>query len=129
MNHASIIDAIRLGRQINKESKSAIYKHSDMDGLDRCLKEAAGLCSKIVVTDGVFSMEGDIAKLDAIHRLCDQYGAMLIVDDSHGVGVCGPTGRGVAEHYGLHGKIDCMTGTLGKALGGAAGGTSRRGRA
>jgi len=122
LNHASIIDAIRLGRQINKESKSAVYKHSDMDALERCLKESAGVRSKIVITDGVFSMEGDIAKLDAIHRLCEEHGAMLIEDDSHGVGVCGPTGRGVAEHYGLHGRIDCMTGTLGKALGGAAGG-------
>ncbi len=122
LNHASIIDAIRLGRQINKNAKSAIYKHSDMAGLEAALKEHAACKMKLVITDGVFSMEGDIAKLDVIHRLCEEHGAMLIVDDSHGVGVCGPTGRGVAEHYGLHGKIDCMTGTLGKALGGAAGG-------
>ena len=128
LNHASIIDAIRLGRQINKASKSAVYKHSDMADLEAKLKEAASATCRIVVTDGVFSMEGDIAKLDQIHALCRQYDAMLIVDDSHGVGVCGPTGRGVAEHYALHGKIDCMTGTLGKALGGAAGGyiASRR---
>lgn len=122
LNHASIIDAIRLGRQINKASKSAVYKHSDMAELERLLKEAAGSACRIVVTDGVFSMEGDIAKLDRIHALCQEYGALLIVDDSHGVGVCGPTGKGVAEHFGLFGKIDCMTGTLGKALGGAAGG-------
>lgn len=122
LNHASIIDAIRLGRQINKQSQSAVYKHSDMDALERCLKEASSVRSKIVITDGVFSMEGDIARLDVIHKLCEAHGAMLIVDDSHGVGVCGATGRGVAEHYGLHGKIDCMTGTLGKALGGSAGG-------
>lgn len=128
LNHASIIDAIRLGRQINKASQSAVYKHSDMAALEKCLKDNEGIRSKIVVTDGVFSMEGDIAKLDQIHKLCIDYSALLVVDDSHGVGVCGPRGLGVAEHYGLHGKIDCMTGTLGKALGGAAGGyiASRR---
>jgi len=122
LNHASIIDAIRLGRQINKASRSAVYKHSDMAALESVLNEAASVKFKLVVTDGVFSMEGDIARLDVIHRLCTEHGALLIVDDSHGVGVCGPTGRGVAEHYGLHGRIDCLTGTLGKALGGAAGG-------
>jgi glycine C-acetyltransferase len=128
LNHASIIDAIRLGRQINKGSKSAVYKHSNMGGLEDALTENASTQLKLVVTDGVFSMEGDIAKLDRIHALCREHGAMLIVDDSHGVGVCGPKGLGVAEHYGLHGKIDVMTGTLGKALGGAAGGyvASRR---
>lgn len=122
LNHASIIDAIRLGRQINKNSKSAVYKHSDMDGLQATLREHHACKMKLVITDGVFSMEGDIARLDVVHRLCEEHGALLIVDDSHGVGVCGPTGKGVAEHYGLIGKIDCMTGTLGKALGGAAGG-------
>ncbi len=128
LNHASIIDAVRLGRQMNKAALSKVYKHSDMDDLERCLKEQAGVKTRLVLTDGVFSMEGDIARLDRIHELCREYGAFLIVDDSHGVGVCGPTGRGVAEHYGLNGKIDCMTGTLGKALGGAAGGyvASRR---
>lgn len=122
LNHASIIDAVRLGRQMNKAAQSRVYKHSDMDDLEHRLKESAGIESRLVITDGVFSMEGDIARLDRIHALCTEYGALLIVDDSHGVGVCGPTGRGVAEHFGLHGKIDCMTGTLGKALGGAAGG-------
>lgn len=122
LNHASIIDAIRLGRQINKASKSAVYKHSDVADLEAKLKDAAAASCRLVVTDGVFSMEGDIARLDRIHALCRQYDAMLIVDDSHGVGVCGPTGKGVAEHYGLLGRIDCLTGTLGKALGGAAGG-------
>lgn len=122
LNHASIIDAIRLGRQINKASKSAVYKHADMAALETVLKDSANYANKIVVTDGVFSMEGDIAPLDKIVPLCEQYGALLIVDDSHGVGVCGPRGLGVAEHLGVHGKIDCMTGTLGKALGGAAGG-------
>lgn len=129
LNHASIIDAVRLGRQINKNSQSRVYKHSDMAGLESLLKEHASVENRIVVTDGVFSMEGDIAKLDKIHQLCTEHGAVLVVDDSHGVGVCGPTGKGVAEHYGLFGKIDVMTGTLGKALGGAAGGyiASRRG--
>ncbi len=122
LNHASIIDAVRLGRQMNKQAASKIYKHSDMDDLERTLKDAAGIKTKLVITDGVFSMEGDIARLDRICALCTEHDAMLIVDDSHGVGVCGPTGRGVAEHCGVHGKIDCMTGTLGKALGGAAGG-------
>lgn len=122
LNHASIIDAIRLGRQINKNSKSAVYKHSDMDGLQAALREHHACKMKLVITDGVFSMEGDIARLDVVHQLCEEHGALLIVDDSHGVGVCGPTGKGVAEHFGLIGKIDCMTGTLGKALGGAAGG-------
>ncbi|MCB9853059.1 MAG: aminotransferase class I/II-fold pyridoxal phosphate-dependent enzyme [Phycisphaerales bacterium] len=122
LNHASIIDAVRLGRQINKASKSKVYKHSDMAALEATLKESAGIEHKIVVTDGVFSMEGDVAHLDKMVPLCEQYGALLIVDDSHGVGVCGPRGLGVAEHQGVHGKIDCMTGTLGKALGGAAGG-------
>jgi len=128
LNHASIIDAIRLGRQINKAARSKVYRHSDMASLAACLEEAAPIDYKLVVTDGVFSMEGDIARLDEIHRLCVEHEALLIVDDSHGVGVCGPTGLGVAEHYGLHGKIDVMTGTLGKALGGAAGGyiASRR---
>lgn len=128
LNHASIIDAVRLGRQINKAAAAKVYKHSDMEDLERVLREQAAVANKIVVTDGVFSMEGDIARLDAIHRLCEEQGALLVVDDSHGVGVCGPTGLGVAEHHGLHGKIDCMTGTLGKALGGAAGGyiASRR---
>jgi glycine C-acetyltransferase len=122
LNHASIIDAIRLGRQINKSSQSKVYKHNDMASLDSTLKAAASVKHKIVVTDGVFSMEGDVAHLDRIVPLCEEHGALLIVDDSHGVGVCGPRGLGVAEHQGVHGRIDVMTGTLGKALGGAAGG-------
>ena len=122
LNHASIIDAMRLGRQINKQSESRVYKHSDMADLEKQLRECAAKKLRIVVTDGVFSMEGDIAVLDRIHALCRQHGAMLIVDDSHGVGVCGATGKGVVEHYGLLGQVDVLTGTLGKALGGAAGG-------
>ena len=82
----------------------------------------AGYRFKIVVTDGVFSMEGDLAPLDEIHALAREYGAYLLVDDSHATGPVGSTGRGTPEHFGLHGKIDILTGTLGKALGGAAGG-------
>jgi glycine C-acetyltransferase len=121
LNHASIIDAIRLGRQITKDAEARIYKHSDMDDLARHLKESKRPL-KLVVTDGVFSMEGDLAPLDRIHALCKEYAAELMVDDSHGVGVVGATGRGTAEHFGLFGKIDVWTGTLGKTLGGAAGG-------
>ncbi len=122
LNHASIIDAIRLGRQINKQSESAVYPHADMAELEKRLKTYASKPYKVVVTDGVFSMEGSLAPLDQIHALCRQYEAILVVDDSHGVGVVGATGRGTAEHFGLHGQIDIMTGTLGKTLGGAAGG-------
>jgi len=122
LNHASIIDAIRVGRQINKHSESCVYKHSDMADLERRLEEWAARPLKIVVTDGVFSMEGDLVPLDRVHALCRAHGAMLIVDDSHGVGVVGRTGRGVIEHFNLLGRIDVLIGTLGKALGGAAGG-------
>jgi glycine C-acetyltransferase len=122
LNHASIIDAVRLGRQINKQAESKVYRHSDMDDLAARLDAFAGKSLKIVITDGVFSMEGDIAHLDRIRELCDEHDALLIVDDSHGVGVVGATGRGVMEHCGVLGKVDVITGTLGKALGGAAGG-------
>ncbi len=122
LNHASIIDAVRLGRQINKQSESAVYPHANLAELESKLKAFAAKPFKVVVTDGVFSMEGSLAPLDRIHAICKQHGALLVVDDSHGVGVVGQTGRGTAEHFGLHGKIDVMTGTLGKTLGGAAGG-------
>jgi len=122
LNHASIIDAVRLGRQINKQSESAVYPHANMPELESRLKTFAAKPYKVVVTDGVFSMEGSLAPLDRIHEICKQHGALLVVDDSHGVGVVGQTGRGTAEHFGLHGKIDVLTGTLGKTLGGAAGG-------
>lgn len=118
LNHASIIDACRL---IRKGSKG-VYQHNDMDDLEAKLKAHADKETRWVVTDGVFSMEGDIANLPRIVELCEQYQAMLIVDDSHGTGVLGKTGRGTPEHFGLLGKIDILTGTLGKALGGAAGG-------
>jgi glycine C-acetyltransferase len=118
LNHASIIDAIRL----SKPAQKVIYPHSDMAGLRDALAAAPSDARKLVVTDGVFSMEGDLAKLPDIVELAREYGAVVIVDDSHGVGVLGETGRGTVEHYGLLGEVDVITGTLGKALGGAAGG-------
>lgn len=118
LNHASIIDACRLTRGPER----VIYAHSDMDDLERKLKEHAGARTRIIVTDGVFSMEGDLAKLPEIRALADRYDAIIVMDDSHGTGVMGETGRGTHEHFGLLGKIDIITSTLGKALGGAAGG-------
>jgi glycine C-acetyltransferase len=115
LNHASIIDGCRLAA-----GKRLRYKHSDMADLEAKLREAEG--QAFIVTDGVFSMEGSLAKLPQIAELAKKYGAVTIVDDSHGTGVMGKTGRGTIEHFGLDGKIDIITGTLGKALGGAAGG-------
>jgi glycine C-acetyltransferase len=115
LNHASIIDACRLSG-----AKRLRYKHGDMADLEVKLQEACG--TPFVITDGVFSMEGSIAKLPEITALAQVYGALTIVDDSHGTGVMGKTGRGTIEHFGLEGKVDMLTGTLGKALGGAAGG-------
>lgn len=117
LNHASLIDGCRMSK-----AKRAIYKHSDMGELEAKLKEAQGARRIFIVTDGVFSMEGDIAKLPQIVKLARQYGAAIILDDSHGVGVMGKHGRGTAEHFDCEKDIDIVTGTLGKALGGAAGG-------
>jgi glycine C-acetyltransferase len=118
LNHASIIDAIRLSRPARK----VIYKHSSMDELRAGLASCEPGQRKLVITDGVFSMEGDLARLPEIVELAREHGAIVLVDDSHGTGVMGETGRGVAEHFGLLGEIDVITSTLGKALGGAAGG-------
>jgi len=118
LNHASIIDAIRLSRPASK----VIYPHSDMGALRDALVAAPSGARKLIVTDGVFSMEGDLAKLPEIVELAGEHDAVVVVDDSHGVGVLGETGRGTVEHYGLLGEVDVITGTLGKALGGAAGG-------
>jgi glycine C-acetyltransferase len=115
LNHASIIDGCRLAG-----AKRERYKHADMADLEAKLQAAEG--QAFVVTDGVFSMEGSIAKLPEIVALCEKYGAVSIVDDSHGTGVMGATGRGTIEHFGLEGRVDIITSTLGKALGGAAGG-------
>ena len=118
LNHASIIDAMRLA----KPERKVRYKHSDMGELRDALRACDPGQRKVIVTDGVFSMEGDLAKLPDILELARAHDAVVIVDDSHGVGVVGETGRGVAEHYGVLGQVDVFTGTLGKALGGAAGG-------
>ena len=117
LNHASIIDAIRLARPAAK----SIYPHSDLAVLEGALA-ASTARRKLVVTDGVFSMEGDLARLPELVDLCRAHGAVLIVDDSHGLGVLGKHGAGTAEHFGLTDVIDITTGTLGKALGGGAGG-------
>jgi glycine C-acetyltransferase len=115
LNHASIIDGCRLAG-----AKRTRYKHGDMADLEQKLRDAEG--TAFIITDGVFSMEGSIAKLPEIVALAERYGAVTIVDDSHGTGVMGKTGRGTVEHFGLEGRVDIVTGTLGKALGGAAGG-------
>ena len=118
LNHASIIDAIRLSRPARK----VIYAHSSMEELEAGLASCEPGQRKLVITDGVFSMEGDLARLPEIVELAKAHGAVVLVDDSHGTGVLGETGRGIAEHFGLLGEIDVVTSTLGKALGGAAGG-------
>jgi glycine C-acetyltransferase len=118
LNHASIIDAVRLSKPAGK----VIYQHSDMSALREALAAAAREARKLILTDGVFSMEGDLARLPEIVELAREFGAVVVVDDSHGVGVLGETGRGTVEHFGLLGEVDVITGTLGKALGGAAGG-------
>jgi glycine C-acetyltransferase len=118
LNHASIIDAVRLA----KPERKLRYAHSNMSELRDALQSCRPDQRKLVVTDGVFSMEGDLAQLPDIVELARTYDAIVIVDDSHGVGVLGRTGRGTAEHFGLLGAVDVVTGTLGKALGGAAGG-------
>ena len=121
LNHASIIDSIRLAKTITK-CQTAVYKHSDMGDLEEKLKAAKNARRKLIFTDGIFSMEGDIAKLPDLVPLARKYDAVLAVDDSHATGVLGKKGRGTAEHYGLLGQVDVITSTLGKALGGAAGG-------
>ena len=118
LNHASIVDAIRLARPARK----VIFKHADMGELKRGLESCERGQRKLVITDGVFSMEGDLARLPEILELARANDAVAIVDDSHGTGVLGATGRGVAEHFDVLGEVDVITSTLGKALGGAAGG-------
>ncbi len=117
LNHASIIDGVRLCK-----AKRYRYKNSDMEDLEIQLKAASGDRFKMIVTDGVFSMDGFIAKLDEIVKLAEKYNALVMVDDSHAVGFVGKTGRGTHEYNNVIGKIDIITGTLGKALGGAMGG-------
>ncbi len=117
LNHASIIDGIRLCK-----AQRFRYKHNDMNDLEAKLKEAQPARSKIIVTDGVFSMDGTIAQLDKICDLADKYDALVMSDECHSTGFMGKTGRGVHEHRGVMGRVDIITGTLGKALGGALGG-------
>jgi glycine C-acetyltransferase len=121
LNHASIIDSIRLAKAI-KKCTTAVYKHGDMDDLRAKLAANRGARRKIVWTDGVFSMEGSIAKLPEIVQIARDEGAIVVMDDSHATGVLGTAGRGTAEHFGMLGEVDIITSTLGKALGGAAGG-------
>ncbi len=121
LNHASIIDSIRLAKAITK-CQTAVYKHSDMTDLEDKLKAATHARRRLIFTDGIFSMEGDIARLPDIVALARKWDAVVAVDDSHASGVLGRTGRGTAEHFGLLGQVDIITSTLGKALGGAAGG-------
>jgi len=123
LNHASIIDGIRLCRAQRQR-----YAHADMTELERILTATRNARTRLIVTDGVFSMDGDVAPLGAICDLSDRHGALIMVDDSHATGFFGPTGRGTPEHCGVAGRIDIITSTLGKALGGASGGftASRR---
>ena len=117
LNHASIIDGIRLSK-----AQRFRYANGDMVELEKCLKEAQGARSRLIATDGAFSMDGYVAKLPEICDLAEKYGAMVMVDDSHATGFFGPTGRGTPEHFGVMQRVDIVTSTFGKALGGAAGG-------
>jgi len=121
LNHASIIDSMRLAKSITK-CTTGVYQHSDMDDLVAKLKAQQGARRRVIWTDGVFSMEGSIAKLPALLQVAKDHDAILVMDDSHATGVLGKTGRGTAEHFGVVGEVDVITSTLGKALGGAAGG-------
>ena len=121
LNHASIIDGIRLAKAITK-CQTGVYEHGNLADLDARLSAAKDRRTKMVITDGIFSMEGAIANLPGLLDICRKHRAILVVDDSHSTGVLGKTGRGTAEHHGVVGKIDIITSTLGKALGGAAGG-------
>lgn len=117
LNHASIIDGVRLCK-----AKRYRYANADMADLERCLQEAQAQRHRIIATDGVFSMDGNVAPMDKICELAEKYDALVMVDESHSAGVVGPTGHGVAEQFNVYDKIDIFTGTLGKAFGGAMGG-------
>jgi glycine C-acetyltransferase len=121
LNHASIIDGVRLAKAITK-CQTAVYRHADLKDLEEKLVAARDRRVRLVITDGVFSMEGAIAPLPDLVELCRKHEAVLMVDDSHATGVLGTRGRGTAEHFGMVGEVDIITSTLGKALGGAAGG-------
>lgn len=117
LNHASIIDGVRLCKAVRYR-----YANADMENLERCLKEAQAQRYRIICTDGVFSMDGNVAPMDKICDLAEKYDALVMVDESHSAGVVGATGHGVAEQFGCYGRIDIFTGTLGKAFGGTVGG-------
>lgn len=117
LNHASIIDGVRLCK-----AKRYRYANANMEELEKCLQEAQAQRFRLIATDGVFSMDGNVAPMDKICELAEKYDALVMVDESHSAGVVGPTGHGVAEQFDLYGKIDIFTGTLGKAFGGAMGG-------
>jgi len=117
LNHASIIDGVRLCK-----AKRYRYANANMEELEKCLIEAQAQRFRLIATDGVFSMDGNVAPMDKICELAEKYDALVMVDESHSAGVVGPTGHGVAEQFDLYGKIDIFTGTLGKAFGGAMGG-------
>ncbi|KAB2385962.1 glycine C-acetyltransferase [Actinomadura montaniterrae] len=116
LNHASLIDGMRLA-----SARRHVFAHADLDDLERLLAGSADARNRVIVTDGVFSMDGEIAALPRLRELARRYDAALMVDDSHATGVLGPTGAGTAERFGLHGGVDVLTGTLGKALGAAGG--------
>jgi glycine C-acetyltransferase len=117
LNHASIIDGVRLSK-----AQRFRYRHADMEDLERCLREAQTARTRLIASDGVFSMDGDVARLREICDLAERHAALVMVDDSHATGFFGPTGRGTPEHCGVAGRVDVVTSTLGKALGGASGG-------
>jgi glycine C-acetyltransferase len=117
LNHASIIDGIRLCK-----AQRHRYPNSDMQALEKALQDTQGCRTRLIATDGAFSMDGYVAKLDQITQLAERYDALVMVDDSHATGFMGPTGRGSAEHHGVMDKVDIFTSTLGKALGGGSGG-------
>jgi glycine C-acetyltransferase len=117
LNHASVIDGIRLCK-----AQRLRFRNGDMDDLERCLAEAAGARHRLIATDGVFSMDGYLANLEEICALAGKHDALVMVDDSHAVGFVGPGGRGTPEHFGVVDRVDVLTGTLGKAMGGASGG-------
>lgn len=119
LNHASIIDGCRL---VSKQVEKQVYRHADLEDLEAKLQATADKSCRWVITDGVFSMEGDVAPLPELIALCKKYDALLVVDDSHGIGVLGTHGQGTPEYFNALGQVDLITGTLGKALGGAAGG-------
>jgi glycine C-acetyltransferase len=121
LNHASIIDSIRLAKAITK-CTTGVYKHGDLNDLREKLAANAGARRRVIWTDGVFSMEGSVAKLPDLLQIARETNSIVVMDDSHATGVLGKTGRGTAEHFGVLGEVDVITSTLGKALGGAAGG-------